>query len=100
MDFVYTDRHALLTAAMFFQSLDNLNQIDWEGLRSRDFQYDPADPAKTERYQAEALVHRYLPLDCLEGILCHGEKPREVVETWAAEAGATVKVRVDREYYI
>lgn len=100
VDFVYTDRHALLKAATYFKSLDDLNHIDWEGLRSRDFSYDPADPERSERYQAEALVYQCLPLDCLERILCHGQKQKEVIEAWTADAGTTVKVRADREYYI
>ena len=100
VEFVYTDRHALLNAATFFNSLLDLNHIDWEGLQSRDFSNDPADPERSERYQAEALVYQYLPLDCLEGILCHGRRQKEVIEAWAAAAGATVKVRADREYYI
>ena len=100
VEFVYTDRHALLDTAVFLTSLHDLTHIDWAGLRSRDFSYDPADPGRSERYQAEALVYQHLPLDCLEGILCHGQRQSEVIEAWAADAGATVKVRADREYYI
>jgi ssDNA thymidine ADP-ribosyltransferase, DarT/Calcineurin-like phosphoesterase len=42
------------------------------GLQARDFQRDPDDPGKFERYQAEALVHRHLPVAALNGIVCHG----------------------------
>jgi hypothetical protein len=30
--------------------------VDWPLLQKRDFKRDPDDPAKLERYQAEALV--------------------------------------------
>lgn len=100
VEFVYTDRHALLAAAMFLRSLDDLHRIDWVGLRSRDFKYDVADPGKTERYQAEALVYRYLPVNLLEAVVCHGPQQKALVEGWAAEAGEAVQVRVDGELYI
>ena len=45
-----------------------LDRIDWAILRSRDFKRDPEDPGKFERYQAEALIYKYLPID---GVLEH-----------------------------
>ena len=99
VDFVFTDRHALLATAMFLTSLDELLLVDWEGLRNRDFKSDVADPDKTERYQAEALVHRYLPVNLLDVIVCHGSQQKVLVDGWATNAGATVRVTANRELY-
>ena len=72
--FVFTDRHAYLLTAddAFSSSLADLGRIDWKILQARDFKRDPNDPGKFERYQAEALVHRHMPVAALAGIVCHG----------------------------
>ena len=77
---VFTDRHAYLRTARFFSSMDDLDEIDWALLQDRDFKRHPDDPEKTERYQAEALIHRYLPVERLAGIVCHGEKEMKELE--------------------
>jgi hypothetical protein len=71
--FLFTDRHAYLAAARFFSDLAQLDQIDWGMLQRRDFKNDPDDPSKKERYQAEALVHRHLPVDALAGFVCYDD---------------------------
>ena len=71
--FLFTDRHAYLVAAQFFSDLARLDQIDWDMLQRRDFRNDPEDPSKKERYQAEALVHKYLPIDALLGLVCYND---------------------------
>lgn len=69
-DFLFTDRHAYLLAAKFYRQLSDLVEIDFELLKNRDFQRDPDDPAKVERYQAEALIKDHVPVDTLLGIGC------------------------------
>ena len=98
-DVLYTDRHAFLMTARFFDSLDSLDQIDWRPLRNRDFKRDNNDPGKIERYQAEALVHRHLPAGALRAILCYSENQRERVQGWATEATCAVPILTRRSVY-
>jgi len=51
-----------------------LSCIDWDILQRRDFRHDPNDPRKTERYQAEALIYRHLPVAGLLGLVCHTQE--------------------------
>lgn len=53
---VFTNQHAYPRMAEYFTDFGNLDRIDWPLLQSRDFRNDPDDPAKKERYQAEALL--------------------------------------------
>jgi hypothetical protein len=71
--FLFTDRHAYLAAAQFFSELAHLNQIDWPRLQQKDFKTDPEDPSKKERYQAEALVYKHLPIEALLGMACYND---------------------------
>jgi len=92
IDFVFTDRHAYLTSAQFTSDLENLDMIDWDLLRQRDFQRDRNDPGKFDRYQAEALIHRYLPASALVGVACYNQTVRGTVEKQAAARGLNVPV--------
>lgn len=96
---VYTDRHAYLRTARFFSSLDNLVQIDWSLLQRKDFKRDVDDPEKTDRYQAEALVHGHLPIDRLRGIVCFGENEKRTLERQCGEAGVDLKIVGQPSWY-
>jgi hypothetical protein len=47
--------------------------------RDSDFTRDNDDPDKTNRYMAEALVHKHVPTDAILYVACCGEEQR----TWA-----------------
>ena len=96
---LFTDRHAFLKTAQFFDSVDDLAQIDWKLLQRQDFRHDIKDPGKMERYQAEALVHRHLPTDRLRAILCYSEHQQSRMAGWATEAECPVSITTARRLY-
>lgn len=57
---VFTNGHAYMIEAEFFNQVTDLGKIDWPLLQKRDFQRDPNDFSKQFRYQAEALVHEHV----------------------------------------
>jgi hypothetical protein len=71
LPFVFTDRHAYTPLARYFSNTAQLDQVDWQLLQTRNFQRDPNDPVKVERYQAEALIYRHVPVAALIGIVCY-----------------------------
>ena len=89
---VFSDRHAYLQTAQFFTSLDDLDKIDWGILQRRDFKRDVDDPEKTDRYQAEALVHRHLPVEHLAGIVCLSEKKKEHSNSNGRRLGSNLRL--------
>ena len=89
---VFSDRHAYLQTAQFFSSMVDLDKIDWRLLQRRDFKRDVDDPEKTDRYQAEALIHRHLPVEHFAGIVCHGENERRTLDAQREEVGVDLKV--------
>lgn len=96
---VFSDRHAFLQTAQFFSRLDDLDKIDWDILQRRDFRRDVDDPEKTERYQAEALVHRHLPAEHLVGIVCHGKNEKRTLEGQREEVGVDLKIVAKPGWY-
>jgi hypothetical protein len=97
--FVFTDRHAYLRTARFFSDLGHLEQVDWVLLQTRDFKRDPQDPGKTERYQAEALVHRHMPAEALLGVCCYNQKVRDAAVRAAELCGLPLKIFVRPGWY-
>lgn len=99
LSFVFTDRHAALLTARFSNDLADLDRIDWNILARSDFQRDPNDLDKTARYQAEALIHRHVPVAALGGIICHGEAQRARTEVLLKQAGHATPVVAKPEYF-
>lgn len=91
--FVFTDRHAYLTAAQFSSNPSDLaNRIDWRILQERDFARDPNDPGKFERYQAEVLPHSHVPVEALMGIACYGSAEEAKIRELVQNAGIQLPV--------
>ena len=97
--FVFTDRHAYLQTASFFSDLAQLDLIPWDLLQNRDFKKDVYDPVKFERYQAEALVYRHLPLAGLSGIICHGDAQKTLLQGEVEKRRKTLRVTVKPSCY-
>ncbi len=98
--YVYTDRHAYLRTARFFDDPAQLGTIvDFGPLQRRDFQRDPERPDKVERYQAEALAHRFVPVAALLAIGCYTAAIKMDLETTCRELGIKVKFVQRTEWY-
>lgn len=99
IQFVFTDRHAYLQTASFFSDLSQLDRIPWALLETRDFKKDVYDPGKFERYQAEALVHRHLPVAALSAIICHGDAQATQLRGEIEKRRQTLQVAVKPNCY-
>jgi hypothetical protein len=99
LPFVFTNQHAYTALAEFYTDTADLRHIDWPLLQSRDFKHDPDDPGKKERYQAEALVHRHVPLEALLGIGCHDEDVKEKLDGQIEGAGIKLRTEVTKSWY-
>lgn len=97
--FVYADRHASLRAAEFSADVSGLGGLPWQAWQARDFRRNPDDPEAFERYQAEALVHRHLPVGGLLGIVCHDAVTRDRIAQLAASRHPELSVVQRPEWY-
>jgi len=88
LTFIFTNQHAYAVDTDFYDCVDDLTQVDWPLLQSRDFKTSDADPGKQLRYQAEALVHRHVPLAAILGIGCLNDTVKQDLDR---------RLNVDRE---
>jgi hypothetical protein len=96
--FVFSDRHAYLRTAQFSNSLADLDRIIWTTLQNRDFRNDDID--KFEKYQAEALVYKHMPLDALLGVICLNDAVRAAIQADADARGLKLKIVAQPQRYL
>lgn len=98
--FLFTDRHAYMEAAHFTADPAKLSTVDWNILQRRDFRKDPEnDPEKVERYEAEALVYRQLPVGLLSGIVCFDNSVETRITAETAKRHLELKVVTRKSWY-
>jgi hypothetical protein len=89
-----------MKTASFFTELKDLSRIDWPLLNSRNFRRnDENDPGRTDRYQAEALIWRHLPIEALLGIVSCNEDVNSWLQTEARRFNRQVDIRVHEGWY-
>ena len=97
---IFTDAHAATATTAFHDDVENLSAIDWQILQRRDFRTDrDKDPRRKERYQAEALVHRHVPINAVRGIFAYTDAVKASLERSIAELGISLPVSVRRRWY-
>ncbi len=99
LPFLFTDCHAYYQWADFYDDLSDLDKIDWPLLQRRDFKRDSEDPAKFERYQAEALIHQHLPVGGLLGIVCYTENMKKSIDQEIQAHNLNLPVYARTEWY-
>lgn len=97
--FIFTDRHAKLAKATMSDDLGDLGMIDWSALQAKNFRRDPDNPEAFEKYQAEALVHKHLPVANLEAIVTYNAAVKKPLHEAVESDGLSVKVAVKPEFY-
>jgi hypothetical protein len=97
--FIFTDRHAYLATAQVFTDLCDLQQIDWTILQNRDFKRDTNDLGKLERYEAEALVHKVLPIEAIRGVACVNASVATAISAEVTERGLSLPVEAKPNWY-
>ncbi len=97
--FVFTDEHAFLKTASFFTRQEDLARIDWPLLNSRLFKHDPDDPGKKDRYQAEALVWKHLPLQAVLAICSYTDQVNQWIQLELTRRKLDIKTSVQSNWY-
>ena len=96
---MFTDRHAYCELADYSSDLGKLSIIDWLSLQQRNFMRDLENPEKFDRYQAEALIYQYLPINCLKGIVCYTDELKVQIQHEVDIRGLPLTVIAKPQWY-
>lgn len=97
--FVFTDQHAFLKTANYFTRQEDLARIDWPLLNSKNFRHDPDDPGKKDRYQAEALIWKHVPVSALLGICSYTTEVDEWIKNELRIRNLDLTTHIQRTWY-
>lgn len=92
----FTDRHAELGYAEYFQALEDEGKVDWNVMRRR--YWADSDETKEKR-QAEFLVHDYLPWTAIRTIGVKNVETKRRVEAVLRDADHCPDVLLKRSWY-
>jgi hypothetical protein len=99
LPFVFTNQHAYPIDTDYYSDIADLKHIDWTLLQKRDFKTDDADPGKQLRYQAEALVHRHMPLNAVLGVGCFNDTVKQQIQAIMQAHGQKMSVKTTPTWY-
>lgn len=92
----FTDRHADLGYARYFESVDNEGEVDWGVMP---LQYWANDEETKEKRQAEFLLHDWCPFEIFEQIGVRTQQIADQVEAMLQNSPYTPRVSVKRSWY-
>jgi hypothetical protein len=98
---VFSDRHAVLDYAEFFDDMSLLpTQLDWTAIRATFWFNSGTHPERKERKQAEFLVRHFLPFDLIQSIGVYDSSHQEQAQTILAQLGlAAPPIQLQRNWY-
>jgi hypothetical protein len=94
---LFTDRHAELAYAQQYESLDDLDKVDWSVMPT-DVWWG-GDPDVKERRQAEFLVHDFFPWSAVAGVVAYDQTVAAEVRALVAAAAPKYGVVVRPAWY-
>lgn len=96
--YVFTDRHAKLDYAKFYQSPADLKRLNWEFIKTDEWGRQFGSEQK-EMKQAEFLVYQYVPSKAILGIAVLDAKAQELVYQHLKKNGTEIPVKIKPKFY-
>lgn len=97
--FVFTDGHAIMFYSDFYNSIEDLDQIDWNVMSSRYWNDTNEYPDRKRKRQAEFLVFEYFPVKCITEIGVMNNKVKQEVEKIIINNGLSIPIYVREDWY-
>jgi len=98
--YVFTDGHGYSSLSQFFNTEDNLDEVDWHTVELNRWNDTEDDPDRKRRKQAEFLIYREVPLSVIIGIGVYNEtaKTNTLAKFAAHDFTCSVIVKPDLYY--
>ena len=99
LQWMFTEGHAEIAFSQFFNDLEDLDEVDWEVMKSNYWHDTEADNDRKRRRQAEFLVHRFFPWALAQEIGVCNEAVATQVQEHLTQAAHRPVVNVRRQWY-
>jgi len=97
-NFVFTDRHAKLAYAKFYNQIHDIGKLNWDIIKSAKWGRQYGNE-RIEIKQAECLVQKFIPVQALLGIACKDDEMAETIKRELLKKQLNLPVKIKPEYY-
>jgi hypothetical protein len=99
LPFAFTNGHAEMAVTEFYESLEDLDKIDWNLMKSDRWNDIESDMNRKWRRQAEFLVYNHFPIDLIAGIGVLSDRIKNEVEEILRGAKVEISVKALPKWY-
>ena len=96
-EWCFTDGHAKNHLTKFFNNLDQLDNLDWQTIRSQYWYNTEEDYDRKRRKQAEFLVKTHVPTTCICGLIVLNEEQKHRANEITLNLGLELPIHVDKK---
>lgn len=98
IQYIFTDRHAKLDYATFYNNHTDIKELDWDIIKSDTWGRQSGIQRK-EIKQAECLIYKRLTLAGIIGIACKSQIMYDEVNRMMKRAGMMIPLKIKPEWY-
>lgn len=95
LSFVFTDRNAKIAVANFYNKEEDLDCLNWEVIRSKNWSNDANNFERQDLKQAEFMVRNHVPVSCIYALVVKTEERKVYFDEIITKLGLSIKVIVD-----
>jgi hypothetical protein len=95
----FTDGHAKTAITEFYNSMDNIGEVDWGIVKEKQWSNTEDDFDRMRRKQAEFLVKEHVPVSCISHIVVYNEERRILVQELVNKSGLNIRVSIRTQLY-
>lgn len=97
--FVFTNAHAYIALSRQYNNIQHLDQIDWNIMNARYWNWTIDDPDRTSRRMAEFLVYQFVPVSCILEVVLYNQRKLDYINRLIEELNLTIPARICRDWY-
>ncbi|MBA3704457.1 MAG: DUF4433 domain-containing protein [Bacteroidetes bacterium] len=97
--YIFSDGHAWDGMSTLYNNPSDLNKVDWNIVKDKNWKNDDDNFDRKRRKQAELLVHNHVPITCIEYIVVYDDIKLKFVQNEISKAGLSVPVHISTKHY-
>lgn len=97
--YCFTDGHGIMFFTEYYKALKDLDKVDWDIMKSNFWADTPDDNDRKRRRQAEFLVHKFLPLECIKVIVVMNDNIKSKVVELLSQHNIQIPVFTQKDWY-
>ena len=95
LEYVFSDRNAKISIANFYTDPVDLEQLNWDCIKAKDWRNDADNLARRDLKQAEFLIRNFVPVGCIYCLVVKTDERKAYFEEIITKLGLDMSVYVD-----